>query len=67
VEQPCRDIVCFAPCITSYKKRAVIVFNVGAERVSITGVHYGGQEYEKVLNPIWTTKCVMDKMELGDL
>ncbi len=32
--------------ITNYKKRAVIAFEVSAERVSIIGVLYGGQDYE---------------------
>ena len=32
--------------ITNYKKRAVIAFNVDADRVSILGVFYGGQDYE---------------------
>ena len=35
--------------ITNYKKRAVIAFDVDAEQVSIIGVFYGGQDYEKIL------------------
>lgn len=35
--------------ITNYKKRAVIAFDVDTEVVSIIGVFYGGQDYEKVL------------------
>lgn len=35
--------------ITNYKKRAVIAFDVDAEKVSIIGVFYGGQDYETVL------------------
>ncbi|OIQ77075.1 plasmid stabilization system protein [mine drainage metagenome] len=35
--------------ITSYKKRAVIAFDVDAEQVSIIGVFYGGQDYESIL------------------
>jgi len=35
--------------ITNYKKRAVIAFDVDAERVSIIGVFYGGQDYETAL------------------
>jgi len=35
--------------ITNYKKRAVIAFDVDADRVSIIGVYYGGQDYETVL------------------
>lgn len=35
--------------ITNYKKRAVIAFTVEADRVSIIGVYYGGQNYEQVL------------------
>ncbi|HUW99174.1 MAG TPA: hypothetical protein VMV40_10135 [Acidiferrobacter sp.] len=35
--------------VTNYKKRAVIAFDVDAERVSIIGVFYGGQDYETVL------------------
>jgi len=37
--------------ITNHKKRAVIAFDVDAERVSIIGVFYGGQDYESVLQP----------------
>lgn len=36
--------------ITNYKKRVVIAFDVDAERVSIIGVFYGGQDYETVLH-----------------
>lgn len=32
--------------ITSYKKRVVIAFDVDADRVSIIGVFYGGQDFE---------------------
>lgn len=35
--------------ITNYKKRAVIVFAVDAELVSIIGIFYGGQDYETTL------------------
>ncbi len=35
--------------ITNYKGRAVIAFDVDAERISILGVFYGGQDYETVL------------------
>jgi toxin ParE1/3/4 len=35
--------------ITHYKKRAVIAFDVDAERVSVIGVFYGGQDYESML------------------
>lgn len=31
--------------ITNYKKRTVIAFAVDAERVSIIGVYYGGQDF----------------------
>ncbi len=37
--------------ITNYKKRAVIAFDVDAERISIIGVFYGGQDYETILQP----------------
>ena len=36
--------------ITNYRKRAVIVFDVDAEQVSIIGVFYGGQNYEAILH-----------------
>lgn len=36
--------------ITHYKKRAVIAFDVQAERVSIIGVFYGGRDYETILH-----------------
>ena len=36
--------------ITPYRKRAVIAFDVDAERVSIIGVFYGGQDYETILD-----------------
>ena len=36
-------------CITNYKKRTVIAFDVNAELVSILGVFYGGQDYETSL------------------
>ncbi len=35
--------------VTNYKKRTVIAFDVDAERVSIIGVFYGGQDYAAVL------------------
>ncbi len=35
--------------VTNYKGRAVIAFNVDADRVSIVGVFYGGQDYETLL------------------
>ncbi len=35
--------------ITHYKKRAVIAFDVDAERVSIIGIFHGGQDYETIL------------------
>ncbi len=35
--------------ITSYKKRAVIAFDVDAGQVSIIGVFYGGPDYETLL------------------
>ena len=35
--------------VTHYKKRAVIVFDVDAERVSIIGVFGDGQDYETIL------------------
>ena len=35
--------------VTNYKKRAAIAFDVDAERVSIIGVFYGGQDYETIL------------------
>lgn len=35
--------------ITNYKKRAVIAFDVDAERVSVIGIFYGGQDYEVIL------------------
>lgn len=45
----CRDDVRPGLRITNYKKRAVIAFAVEAERVSIIGVYYGGQDYETSL------------------
>ncbi|AQV92377.1 type II toxin-antitoxin system RelE/ParE family toxin [Cupriavidus necator] len=36
--------------ITHYKKRAVIAFAVGADRVSIIGMFCGGQDYESMLS-----------------
>jgi plasmid stabilization system protein ParE len=44
-----RDDVRAGLRITNYKKRAVIAFDVGAERVSIVGVFYGGQDFESIL------------------
>ncbi len=35
--------------ITNYKGRAVIAFDVSETRVSIIGVFYGGQDFEKAL------------------
>jgi len=35
--------------ITHYRKRAVIAFAVAAERVSILGIFYGGQDFETAL------------------
>ncbi|MDP2369245.1 type II toxin-antitoxin system RelE/ParE family toxin [Rhodoferax sp.] len=35
--------------ITHYRKRAVIAFDVDADRVSVIGVFYGGQDYETLL------------------
>lgn len=34
---------------TNYRKRTVIAFSVDAERVSIIGIFYGGQDYETIL------------------
>ena len=36
--------------VTNYKGRAVIALTVDADRVSILGVFYGGQDYETVLH-----------------
>lgn len=44
-----RDDVRLGLRITNYKKRAVIAFAVNAERVSIIGIFYGGQDYESAL------------------
>lgn len=44
-----RDDVRAGLRITHYKKRAVIAFDVDAQRVSIIGVFYGGQDYESIL------------------
>ena len=35
--------------ITHYRKRPVIAFDVDADRVSVIGVFYGGQDYETLL------------------
>ena len=35
--------------ITNYRKRTVIAYAVDADRVSIIGVFYGGQDYESLL------------------
>ena len=35
--------------ITNYRKRAVIAFEVQAERVAIIGIFYGGQNYAAIL------------------
>lgn len=35
--------------ITNYRKRAVIAFEVQAERVAIIGIFYGGQNYPAIL------------------
>jgi toxin ParE1/3/4 len=37
--------------VTNYKKRAVIAFDVVDDQVSIIGVFYGGQDYERLLQP----------------
>jgi toxin ParE1/3/4 len=42
----CRDDIRPGLRITNYKKRGVIAYDVDAERVSIIGVYYGGQDYE---------------------
>lgn len=44
-----RDDIRPGLCITNYKKRTVIAFDVNAELVSILGVFYGGQDYETSL------------------
>lgn len=44
----CRDDIRHGLRITNYKKRVAIAFDVDAERVSILGVFYGGQNYEAV-------------------
>jgi toxin ParE1/3/4 len=36
--------------ITNYKGRTVIAFDVDAERVTIIGMFYGGQDYETALH-----------------
>lgn len=36
--------------VTNYKGRAVIALTVDADRVSILGVFYGGQDYETLLH-----------------
>ena len=36
--------------ITNYRKRTVIAFDVSADLVSILGVFYGGQDYEKTFS-----------------
>lgn len=46
---PCRDDIRPGLRITNYKGRAVIAFDVDAERISIIGVFYGGQDYATVL------------------
>lgn len=46
----CRDDVRPGLRITNYKKRAVIAFAVNADRVSIIGIYYGGQDYEAALH-----------------
>ncbi len=45
-----RDDIRPGLCITNYKKRAVIAFDVDGNQVSIIGVFYGGQDYETVLH-----------------
>ena len=47
----CRDDVRPGLRVTNYKKRAVIAFDVDADRVSIIGVFYGGQDFETALQP----------------
>jgi plasmid stabilization system protein ParE len=42
----CRDDIRPGLRVTNYKKRVAIAFDVDAERVSILGVFYGGQNYE---------------------
>jgi toxin ParE1/3/4 len=37
--------------VINYKKRAVIAFDVVVDQVSIIGVFYGGQDYERLLQP----------------
>ncbi|QDD62958.1 type II toxin-antitoxin system RelE/ParE family toxin [Herbaspirillum seropedicae] len=44
-----RDDVRAGLRITNYKKRTVIAFSVDIERVSILGIFYGGQDFEKIL------------------
>ncbi|MCL2656731.1 MAG: type II toxin-antitoxin system RelE/ParE family toxin [Betaproteobacteria bacterium] len=45
-----RDDVRPGLCITHYKKRAVIAFDVTADLVSVIGVFYGGQDYAAILD-----------------
>jgi hypothetical protein len=35
--------------ITNYRRRTVIAFAVGTDRVSIIGVYWGGQDYTTAL------------------
>lgn len=44
----CRDDIRQGLRVTSYKGRTVIAYDVSAERVSIIGVFYGGQDYENL-------------------
>lgn len=44
-----RDDVRAGLRITNYKKRTVIAFSVDVELVSILGIFYGGQDFEKIL------------------
>ncbi|MGM0512196.1 MAG: type II toxin-antitoxin system RelE/ParE family toxin [Pseudomonadota bacterium] len=36
--------------VTHYRKRTVIAFVVEAQRVSVLGIYYGGQDYESALS-----------------
>lgn len=44
-----RDDVRLGLRTTNYRKRTVIAFSVDAERVSIIGIFYGGQDYATIL------------------
>jgi toxin ParE1/3/4 len=45
----CRDDIRPGWRITNYRKRTVIAFEVGDERVSIIGIFHGGRDYETIL------------------